>query len=431
MTTIARNYPLNCGAATTAEFARAFSKRPLSERRFDVIVEPVERIVTPGSSSQIVDNDRNLTRRTSAATERDVLVRALALRPDFFISLAFVSTTPAVATPTPVSGSSSLFQYQSSGTLRGNVVSRQGETALFSAAVTTQTSAQVDEFNSWVEGSLAGHCNFQVSARASALSGPSAMSVYSSQGTTSGYVRNPGFWLADVDFSCASPWNSTGGTQIAGTLVSPRHVVFAAHYPIANNAQIVFVSPAGVAHTRQITGILNHPLYGQGTSPYRFGYPDIQVGVLNSDLTEEGHGVRFARVLPASWLDYLPSLRQISPIPAIVFNRLEQAGTIGLRSLANLDMFFDPSPEGFVGRFGLELPNSQALQPGQFFIVLGDSGNPVFILVNGEAVLIGTLTAATGGSFLTAHIDAVNEMMTSLDGGYQLTPVDLSGFPTY
>jgi hypothetical protein len=59
----------------------------------------------------------------------------------------------------------------------------------------------------------------------------------------------------------------------------------------------------------------------------------------------------------------------------------------------------------------------------------GDSGNPSFILVRGEPVLIHTLTwATTGGPFLSdpENYNKINQFMSALGGGHQLTPVYLN-----
>jgi hypothetical protein len=65
-----------------------------------------------------------------------------------------------------------------------------------------------------------------------------------------------------------------------------------------------------------------------------------------------------------------------------------------------------------------------------------DSGNPTFALINGEAVLLSVHSTQDGGPFLSGHLpegnyESINAAMTTLGGGYQLTPIDLSAFPTY
>ncbi|MEN9841224.1 MAG: hypothetical protein RL376_1024, partial [Verrucomicrobiota bacterium] len=63
----------------------------------------------------------------------------------------------------------------------------------------------------------------------------------------------------------------------------------------------------------------------------------------------------------------------------------------------------------------------------------GDSGNPAFLIINGQLVLLTCWTYGGGGSGTSVHNQkaAINTLMTTLGGGYQLTPVDLSAFPSY
>ena len=57
-----------------------------------------------------------------------------------------------------------------------------------------------------------------------------------------------------------------------------------------------------------------------------------------------------------------------------------------------------------------------------------DSGNPAFLLVDGEAVLTLTHHFSNSGPFYTFWFDVVNAAMDSLGGGYQLTEFDLDAF---
>ncbi|WAQ94057.1 hypothetical protein MAR_006528, partial [Mya arenaria] len=43
------------------------------------------------------------------------------------------------------------------------------------------------------------------------------------------YVRNPHCWAYPLDLTCISPWNSNQGNRKAGTLITPRHAVWAKH----------------------------------------------------------------------------------------------------------------------------------------------------------------------------------------------------------
>ena len=53
------------------------------------------------------------------------------------------------------------------------------------------------------------------------------------------FPANPHFYLKDVDFSCASPWNDSTGTLRAGTLISKRHIIFAKHFPLWKGVRIL------------------------------------------------------------------------------------------------------------------------------------------------------------------------------------------------
>ena len=63
--------------------------------------------------------------------------------------------------------------------------------------------------------------------------------------------------------------------------------------------------------------------------------------------------------------------------------------------------------------------------------VVVDSGNPAFLLLRGQPVLLTVWTGPLGGfgTSVTAFKNDINAMMLDLDlGGYQLTEIDLSVF---
>jgi hypothetical protein len=64
-------------------------------------------------------------------------------------------------------------------------------------------------------------------------------------------------------------------------------------------------------------------------------------------------------------------------------------------------------------------------------VVVGDSGSPLFIVINDELVLINCWYYAYSGPFVTNYYSDINAAMTSLGGGYSLTDIDLSSFTSY
>jgi hypothetical protein len=70
-----------------------------------------------------------------------------------------------------------------------------------------------------------------------------ALKIFSEQDHANAtYVRNPNCWGQDIeDITAISPWNSRQGRHRAGTLISPRHIIHAAHYPLYTNDKVRFI----------------------------------------------------------------------------------------------------------------------------------------------------------------------------------------------
>jgi len=233
--------------------------------------------------------------------------------------------------------------------------------------------------------------------------------IYSTQDhTTPTYVRNGDCWAADLDLTCISPWNSTNANKRAGTLISPRHIIFATHYQIGTGATVRFVDPSNNVVERTMTAKQNMP----GYVPY---WPDLTVGLLNSDVPVD---ITFCKVMPDDWVDYLPT--QSSGIPALCLDQEEKAL---VTDISNIDgsycSFKVPTDET-----RLQLYESK---------ISGDSGNPAFMIVNNELILLTVWTYGGAGSGTSVHNQKsnINSVMTSLGGGYQLTEADLSGFTDF
>ncbi|MEM7203206.1 MAG: kelch repeat-containing protein [Planctomycetota bacterium] len=231
-----------------------------------------------------------------------------------------------------------------------------------------------------------------------------SLPIYSVQDfSTLTFVRNPSCWAASIDLTGLSPWNRAHANRRAGSLVSPRHVVFAKHYPLSTTSgsnDIAFVTSDNVTVVRQVVGVT---------------YPaeDIGVGVLDADVPSE---IGFFRVLPRGWN---ASLRRTAQMPALHLDQEEKA------------LVRDMLTTGPGASYSYhETPSDPLRQAFSEPLIGGDSGNPAFLLINGEAVLILTHHFATGGPFYAFHRDVVNGAMTSLGGGgYQLSEVDFSSLP--
>lgn len=242
-----------------------------------------------------------------------------------------------------------------------------------------------------------------------------AKPIFSTMNHQSGvYVRNVNGWAYDLDLTSISPWNSAGGNHLAGTLISPRHIVFATHYQIPVGAKIRFITKDNL--------VVERTLVNKISKPYTEMYlPDITVGVLDSDVPSS---INFAKILPENWGQYIDNYKMniyINPgnqIPCLALDQEEKALVKGVFNL------------GDGGRSHFEQIAKDPYKNFSEDIIPGDSGNPAFMIIDNQLVLITIWTFGGGGSgtFMTGQKNSINEMMSQLGGGYQLTEINLSKF---
>ena len=215
------------------------------------------------------------------------------------------------------------------------------------------------------------------------------------------FIVNTNFWGRGIDFSCASPWNDSAGSFRAGTAISKRHIVFASHYPLQAGTRILFVGEDG--------GIC--PCSIEATKPV--GGSDISIGLLNAELTPN---IRPAKVLPD---DYEKYLGNGACFPVAVFNRQELVFVKELYPIVKHEAI----------RFmSCRLPMTESRRPFQDKIVVGDSGNPCFLIVGNEAVLLFCLKQGGDGSGPSLHRyrREIQATMDELCPGYRLEAFDFT-----
>jgi len=242
--------------------------------------------------------------------------------------------------------------------------------------------------------------------------------MYTTQNhSTQTYVRNTNCWAYQYldQLTAISPWNSTGNARRAGTLITPRHIIFAAHYQLSNNTTIRFVDPDNNVITRTMTHRKRHPNY----SPY---FPDLAVGVLDSDVPAD---IKFCKVLPDDWQDYIPT--NIFRMPCLCLDQEEKAIiTDGSQIKATTTIFTQPVSTSDRNKFYESK-------------ISGDSGNPAFLIIGGELVLLTVWTygGAGSGTSVTYFKDDINQLILDVDAlasvstGYTLTEKDLSTYNDY
>lgn len=211
------------------------------------------------------------------------------------------------------------------------------------------------------------------------------------------------FWLKDVDFSCVSPWNDGAGALRAGTLISKRHVIFAKHFPVGKGTRILFVDQEGEVCPCRVKALK------------ALEKCDIMIGLLDYEVTP---GIRPAKILPDDYAKYIGNGRGL---PVVTFNQREQVylsqiAAISTNRIVNVNM----------GEVTSVASTNAALKPLGGRLVIGDSGNPAFLLVGNEPILLYCLySGGVGcGPSVFHYRREIQAAMDELCPGYKLEPFD-------
>ena len=278
--------------------------------------------------------------------------------------------------------------------------------------------------------------------------------------STKTFTRNADFWGIGLNgLSAISPNNSLGQSNRAGTALTKRHIICAAHYPLRVGDTVDFVtdtSGATVATTKTILEVKTHPLYAGQSGNYCY---DIQICLLDSDLPA---GVDFMEVMPANAGNYADVYSWLGTT-GCMFDQ-EQKGLSTLHGLLSKGYYYGEAlPDHWFSHLtpasmltgvnynptllGLPSPSdnlsprlSLATDKDYLFseqIITGDSGAPCCFVLNNKLLLIGLHTSQTGGTYLPKRISEINQLILDVDAlagistGYTVTEADLSAYPTY
>ncbi|MFA5264919.1 MAG: hypothetical protein WC378_13935 [Opitutaceae bacterium] len=367
---------------------------------------PAPRIVSPATSDQVAVSDAIYRRDTGPATVTDyVWTYSIAHGRPGNETITRQTSNAAVIEPDPADVSRWIYRGTGTATITLTCPTRTVQTQV---SVGTGGAAITNTFLGYAPTCLRKIITDTDDGRLVGKTPATALGIFATQNhAQSIYVRNTACWAYGVDLTPLSPWNSSGGQNEAGILISPRHILFAAHYQIPVGATVRFITTNNQVVDRTMTAKATHPQY----APY---YPDITVGVLDSDVPAS---ISFARVLPDDWATHIPG--SIVGIPALVLDQEEKALVDELSSIGTMVSF--RAPADFLRRSFYE------------DIVGGDSGNPASLIIDNKLVLLNVWTfgGAGSGTSVAYHRAAINALMTSLGGGYQLTDADLSAYPSY
>lgn len=369
-----------------------------SESNFSLELQEVEIVLSASSTSNVEISDGLFQRNVGSSARYDAIVYYIPEVGDVTIP-NFSSSNSSIATV----GNSGNVTTVGSGNV--DIFCRAFQTTKkVTHNARTVTPTTTDTFLNYLDGTLGKHSTNEGN---SVIAGGGQLNLFSVKNPqTPTYTRNSSCWASLLDWTGVSPHNSAGGFQRGGTLVSPRHLVWANHFNIPNGTTITFVSAENEVFTRTLT------------SSIQIGTSDIRVGVLNGDIDES---VSHYSVLPSNWNDYLVTVSQ-TYIPLVTTDQEQKAIC---RELNNISI----TVHG-----GRIFHRFAQISPRQNFsenIVVGDSGQPMFMIIDGEMVFLGCHYNTGAIVSLHEYITEINAAMTTLGGGYQLTEVDLSGFTDF
>lgn len=321
-------------------------------------------------------------------------------------------------------------EYRSTGTTIVRASYQSVEMATLSITTSTNPVSVNAVLIEFLPNTASLHCEQAILTRIAGKDPVVAKPIYTTQNHATGvYIRNPSCWAADLvsELTCLSPWNSTGSNTRAGTLITPRHIIFATHYEIAEGATIRFVTANNQVITRTMVKRARMREMTPGISgPSAFvGFSDLTIGVLNEDVPNT---IKPCKVMPSNYWDYFP----VGPWPVagLCLDQEEKALVTDLLSWRD--------GGGIFIRF-------HHLQSNPFKTafyedkIVGDSGNPAFLIVNNELVLLTVWTGGGGGAgtFVGFFNNEINQLIQIVDAaagvstGYTITPSPMAGLNTY
>lgn len=232
--------------------------------------------------------------------------------------------------------------------------------------------------------------------------------------TSTAWTRNSNVWTSKgtpLDFTGVSGWNTQAGdpSHMGVTMITPRHFIGATHYVPSAGKKVYFYDLYGNPIERTIIA----------TQAYNSGDPvvDLTVGVLDSDVPDS---ITYYPIM--SDINLEKTLQPINAgnanVPIVVLNQDSKAIVSNMVSIYNDNSIgHAPYTTGTRSYF------SQ-------YVRGGDSGQPAFLIVDNQPVLLFVNHYVSSGTNIGHFITNINSMITGLgnSGGYQVTEYDPTCF---
>ena len=228
-----------------------------------------------------------------------------------------------------------------------------------------------------------------------------------------GWIRNAVSWVRAFNWTgVAAGINGLGGVG-GGTLITRKHVLFAQHVPYPERPfDIFFVNKDSRTFSYKVTAI------------QQVAGTDIAIGTLDRDADPS---LNVYRVLPNNWLQYIANKTETLTTFGITFKETKTTLPIlyvdSEKKVSTADL-----TEVRMNKATVTPPSFEPARAWTEALVVGDSGNPIFVMLGSELVLLGAWYTGTDagvvGTFpwlidYKAQIEAIT--------GTKLQIADLSG----
>lgn len=365
------------------------------------LAQQVRQVAGGGTSATYddLDTEKTYTVPTTVTNEADVTIENPTLRA-FDKGFTFQSRTPEIATVDQVGQ----VTYVSDGNAI-IVVNTPFLARNIKVPVNQEVGAMALEVGDRVEGSLARHCvdqiNAVISGRTFATNGP----MYTNLSTRTRNA-NHALTLAGVDVTCID------AEKPNACLIAPQYGLQAEHYKDGTD---VYVELDGTVHTRTVIGRVD---IGPANAS-DFYATDLSVVKYDSPLPA---GVTPVKFVPADIDNYLPAIDSVNHVHCIATDQEKKMLINELISLTS-------------SRASYRTPNESPRDEWGESLIVGDSGSPGFLLVNGELAYLTLWTFGGGGAGpnISANLTEIQNAIDTLEGGagVNIETVDLSGFVDY
>jgi len=388
----------------------------------DQFRQPTE--VSPNTDEPYTEDDKEGVRYTTASTGEQVTLIPFvtyALN-DAPISFTYSSDNPTEIDVAPDGLIVFMVAPETTASAIITIVSTNGiatTTRTVSVTLTLSGASVIEVIEGGVAGSARKALSDPMNNALVAADPATQQKVYTTQDP---YVRNTSFFLQGTHaeaLTCVSPWNSTGGTRRAGTAITPRHAVCAAHYPVPVGSTMRFITSDNTVITRTVVQA------GLVTTSAQ----DAWMVLLDSDLPAS---ITPCKLFPDSYETYLPA--GASSVAAYALPLLAMDFSENGIVLAFKDQFLKSNVRPFAFYGSPTLPDHLAFYDP---IIAGDSGNPIFAVSGSELWLLSTFYTYGSGPFYGGLVSELNAMITTLDTlqgditGHTVTVGDLSTYTTY